>query len=184
MENPIKTSNQFSQNSHENKLWQKRSKIFLVFIGFTVYWLLTLTIPYFMLAGSGEKHTFSKMGFFLPIFGVSFALSSFSKSSPIYKISKDDEPLVVLFAILLFLLPLYAHLHEIQKIEIVPSIWILAQISSICLGICTGVIFFRCLRKNHRSLGFAIIIGLLATSVGGLFGASLFKLISFVISYT
>ena len=169
-------------HQHENQLWQKRTKIFLVFIVFTIYWLLILTIPYFILAGSGEKHNFFKLGFFLPIFGIIFAFSSFSKSSPIYKTSKEDVPIVVLFAILAFLLPLFAHLHEIQKIEIVRSIWILAQASSICLGIWTGGIFFRRLRKNHRSLGLAIIVGLLATSLGGLFGAILFKLISLIIS--
>ncbi len=171
-------------HQYKNQLWQKRNKIFTVFLAFTVYWLLILTLPYFLLAGSGGKFNFFKLGFFLPIFGIIFAFSSFSKSSPIYKTSKDDVPMVVLFAILLFLFPLFAHLHEIQKIEIARSIWILAQVSSICLGICTGVIFFRRLRKDHGSLSLAIIMGLFATSLGGLFGSILFKLISLIMSYT
>lgn len=167
-----------------NQLWQKRSKIFLSLIAFTLYWLLVLTIPYFIMAGTGGKHNFFKLGFFLPIFGVIFAFSSFSKSSPIYKTSKDDVPVIILFAFICFLFPLFAHLHEIQNIEIAPSIWTLAQVFSVCLGICTGIMFFRRLRKDHISLGLPIIMGLLATSIGGLLGAIIFKIISLVMSYT
>lgn len=166
---------------YENQLWQKRRKIVLVCIGFTVYWLLILTIPYFMLAGTGGEHTYFKLGFILPILGISLAISSFSKSSPIYKTTKEDVPILFLFALLVFLLPLFAHLHEIQQIEIAESIWMPAQVSSVCLGICTGIIFFMYLRKNHNSLALAILMGLLATSIGGLFGAILFKVISLVI---
>lgn len=159
---------------------QKRNKIFLVFILFTVYWLLMLTIPYLMLAGTGGEHQFLRLGFILPVLGIAFAFSSFSKSSPIYKLTKDDVPIVVLFAILVILLPLFAHLHEIQKIEIAESLWVTGQVFSVCLGIFTGGLFIRILRKNKRSMGFAIILGLLATSLGGLSGAILFKLISLV----
>lgn len=169
-------------HQYNHQLWQKRNRIFLVFIVFSVYWLLMLTIPYFMSAGTGGENQFSKLGFFLPIFGISFAFSSFSKSSPIYKTTQDDVPIIVLFALLVFLLPLFAHLHEIQKVEIADSLWIPAQITSICLGIFTGGIFFSYLRKKHRSFGLAIILGVLATSTGGLSGAILFKLISSVIS--
>lgn len=136
-----------------------------------------LTIPYLMLAGTGGEHQFLRLGFILPVLGIAFAFSSFSKSSPIYKLTKDDVPIVVLFAILVILLPLFAHLHEIQKIEIAESLWVIAQVFSVCLGIFTGGLFFRILRKK---IGFAIILGLLATSLGGLSGAILFKLISLV----
>jgi hypothetical protein len=167
-------------NQPENELWQKRKILFFVFLGYTVYWFLILTLPYFNKAGSEAKTSFFKLGFVLPIFGIVFALSSLSKFSPIYKTSKNDLPFVVLFAILVFLLPLFAHLHEIQQIEIAKSIWILAQVSSICLGLFTGVLFFKRLRKTHHSLGLAIIIGLFATSLGGLLGAILFKFLSLI----
>lgn len=169
-------------NQRENELWQKRKMLFFVFLGYTVYWFLILTLPYFNMAGSGAKTSFFKLGFILPIFGIVLALSSLSKFSPIYKTSKDDVPIIFLFALLVFLLPLFAHLHEIQHIKIVESIWLLAQIFSICLGIFTGVLFFKRLRKNHSSLGLAIIMGLFATSIGGLLGAILFKLLSLIFS--
>lgn len=164
------------------QLWQKRHKLFFAFLAYTLYCLLILTIPYFRMAGHVEKPNFFKLGFFLPIFGLIFALSSFSKSSPVYKTSRSDVPSILLVALILVLLPLFAHLHDIQKIEIAASISPLAQVTSVLLALFTGIIAFRRFRKDHLLLGLPIIMGLLATSIGGLFGAILFKLISLLLT--
>lgn len=172
---------QHKESPYNNQLWQKRKIIFLMFLGYTIFVLLTLTIPFFYLAGSGLNTTFFKFGFFIPVFGFICALSSLTSISPIYKTTKEDQPVLALFGILFILLPIFGHLDAIQGIQIADSIWTIAWSTSLFLAILSGVIFFRRVRKNYILLGGPIILSILATAIGGLFGAILFKLVSWII---
>lgn len=127
---------------------------------------------------STRKAQFFPLAFVLPFFGIVAALSSLTKFSPIYKTTKEDLPLIVLFALVFLLFPIYAHLHEIQKLVIADVISTPAWITSLCLAIASCLIFFVRLRKNHILLGIPIMMGLLATSIGALLGAIIFKLLS------
>lgn len=164
------------------KLWKQRMLIFLVFIALTAYWIFLLSIPYLKMSGSGQKAQFFPLAFVLPFFGIVAALSSLTKFSPIYKTTKEDLPLIVLFALVFLLFPIYAHLHEIQKLVIADAIWTPAWITSLGLAIASGLIFFVHLRKNHILLGIPIMMGLFATSIGALLGAIIFKLLSLAFS--